>query len=200
MSNTGKKKFFTVKSLVTIALLAAVICVLGPLSINIPISPVPISFTLIGIYLATFVLDKFKATIAVVLYILIGLVGAPVFSNFSGGPSKLAGPTGGYIIGFIFTAFICGLFIDRKYDNKVKAVILYVVGMILGLVVCYAFGTIWFSISLEKTIAESLALAVIPYLPADAAKIAFAVIIGPQIRRALIKANLYTGNAMSQVQ
>ena len=87
----------TTYTLVAIALMTAVICVLAPLSL--PIGPVPISMATLVLFLSIYVLGWKKATISVCLYILLGLVGVPVFSGFTGGVSKLAGATGGYIVG-----------------------------------------------------------------------------------------------------
>ena len=81
------------------AVMAAVICVLGPLSI--PVGPVPISFTNFAIYITLYVLGWKRGTVSYLVYVLIGMVGMPVFSGYSGGLAKLAGPTGGYIVGFI---------------------------------------------------------------------------------------------------
>ena len=89
------------------ALMAAVTCILAPLSI--PIGPVPISFTNLAIYLSLYLLGWKKGTVSYLIYLLMGFVGLPVFSGFTGGPAKLAGPTGGYIIGFIVMAVIAGL-------------------------------------------------------------------------------------------
>ena len=104
-------------NMTAIALMAAVICILGPLSIPLPVSPVPISFTNLAIYFAVILLGWKRGTISYILYLLIGLVGVPVFSGFTGGPGKLVGPTGGYLIGFIFMAIIAGWFIE-KYEGK----------------------------------------------------------------------------------
>ena len=79
----------------TSALMTAIICILGPLSL--PIGPVPVSLTNLAIYLTMYILDWKAGTIAYCLYMLIGLIGLPVFSGFAGGPGKLFGPTGGYI-------------------------------------------------------------------------------------------------------
>ena len=107
------------------ALMAAVTCILAPLSI--PIGPVPISFTNLAIYLSLYLLGWKRGTISYLIYLLLGLVGLPVFSGFTGGPAKLAGPTGGYIIGFIVMAVIAGLVIDNchkpldpayRYDRR----------------------------------------------------------------------------------
>ena len=95
------------------ALMTAVTCILAPMSI--PIGPVPISFTNLAIYLSLYLLGWKKGTISYLIYLLIGLVGLPVFSGFTGGPAKLAGPTGGYIIGFIVMEVIAGLRGRRLY-------------------------------------------------------------------------------------
>ena len=92
------------KQMVLIALMTAVTCVLGPLSIPLPFSPVPISLTNFAIFLAIFVLGMKNGTISFIIYLLLGAIGVPVFSSFRGGLQVLAGPTGGYLIGFIFLA------------------------------------------------------------------------------------------------
>jgi len=123
------------KQMVLIALMTAVTCVLGPLSIPLPFSPVPISLTNFAIFLAIFVLGMKNGTISFIIYLLLGAVGVPVFSSFRGGLQVLAGPTGGYLIGFIFLALIMGFALDH-FDRKLVPTI---IGMIIGMVVCYAF-------------------------------------------------------------
>ena len=101
------------KQMVLIALMTAVTCVLGPLSIPLPFSPVPISLTNFAIFLAIFVLGMKSGTISFIIYLLLGAIGVPVFSSFRGGLQVLAGPTGGYLIGFIFLALIMGFALDH---------------------------------------------------------------------------------------
>ena len=105
------------KQMVLIALMTAVTCVLGPLSIPLPFSPVPISLTNFAIFLAIFVLGMKSGTISFIIYLLLGAVGVPVFSSFRGGFQVLAGPTGGYLIGFIFLALIMGFALEH-FDRK----------------------------------------------------------------------------------
>jgi biotin transport system substrate-specific component len=167
-------------------IMAAVMCILGPLSIPIPFSPVPISFTNLAIYFTVFILGWKRGTISYLIYMLIGLVGLPVFSGFAGGPGKLMGPTGGYIIGFIFMALIAGFFIE-KYNGKVY---MYVIGLILATCIAYLLGTAWLSYQVHLTFWQALMAGVIPYLIGDGVKIAIAVIIGPILRKRLIRANL----------
>ena len=165
------------KQMVLIALMTAVTCVLGPLSIPLPFSPVPISLTNFAIFLAIFVLGMKSGTISFIIYLLLGAVGVPVFSSFRGGLQVLAGPTAGYLIGFIFLALIMGFALDH-FDRKLVPTI---IGMIIGMAVCYAFGTVWLAKLLSLSFKEGLMMGVIPYLPGDAAKIIIAAIVGPKL-------------------
>lgn len=165
------------KQMVLIALMTAVTCVLGPLSIPLPFSPVPISLTNFAIFLAIFVLGMKNGTISFIIYLLLGAIGVPVFSSFRGGFQVLAGPTGGYLIGFIFLALIMGFALDH-FDRKLVPTI---IGMIIGMAVCYAFGTVWLAKLLSLSFKEGLMMGVIPYLPGDAAKIIIAAIVGPKL-------------------
>ena len=165
------------KQMVLIALMTEVTCVLGPLSIPLPFSPVPISLTNFAIFLAIFVLGMKSGTISFIIYLLLGAVGVPVFSSFRGGFQVLAGPTGGYLIGFIFLALIMGFALEH-FDRKLVPTI---IGMIIGMAVCYAFGTVWLAKLLSLSFKEGLMMGVIPYLPGDAAKIIIAAIVGPKL-------------------
>ena len=128
MNNTATKtnSKFTIQQIAMIAVMTAVTCVLAPLSV--PIGPVPISLTNLVIYFSLFILGTKKGTISYLIYLLIGLVGIPVFSGFTSGPGKLFGPTGGYLIGFIPLALIAGYFINHFHNKKVLSFL----GMILG--------------------------------------------------------------------
>ena len=161
------------------ALMTAVTCILGPLAI--PIGPVPVSLTPLAVFLSVYILGTKRGTIAYLLYLLIGAVGVPVFSGFTGGIGKLAGPTGGYLVGCILMALIGGWFIFRFYDK----VAVQFLGMLLGLVVCYAFGTVWLSYSAGMPFGAALAAGVYPFIPFDLVKIAVAIFLGRTVRRRL---------------
>ena len=173
------------RQFVLVAAMAAVICVLGPLSIPLPISPVPISFTNLAIYFIVYVLDWRRATAAYGIYLLLGFAGLPVFSAFTGGPGKLLGPTGGYLIGFIFMVMVCGYFTGRFGSRA-----MHLLGMVLGTAVAYLFGTVWLGYEAGYTFTQALALGVLPYLPGDLIKMAAACAVGPQLRARLAKAGL----------
>jgi len=173
-------------NLTIVALMTAITCILGPLSIAIPISPVPISFTNLAIYFTVMILGWKKGTVSYFIYLLIGLTGIPVFSSFTSGPARLLGPTGGYLIGFIFLAIISGLFIE-KFNGKI---LMYVIGMVIGTLVTYAFGTIWLAYQAHMSFTAALMAGVIPYLPGDAVKILIAVLVGNEVRKRLIQIGL----------
>lgn len=178
---TTSRPFLTTKELALTALMTAVTCILGPLSIPLPFSPVPVTFTNLAIYFSIYVLGMRKGTISYIVYFLLGLVGLPVFSGFAGGPGKITGPTGGYLIGFFFLSLISGCFIDRWHAKKVMAA----AGLVLGSAVCYLFGTLWLSRQLSISFAAGLGTGVLPYLPGDIIKIIIAVIAGPKLRKAV---------------
>jgi len=167
-----------------IALMTAVTCILAPISITIPISVVPISFTNLAVYISAIILGWKKGTVSYLVYLLIGLVGLPVFSSFSSGPAKLLGPTGGYLIGFIFMALIIGFFVDRFSDK----IYMYVLGMILGTIVAYAFGTGWLAYQSEMTFTAAFFAGVVPFIIGDIAKIIIASILGVTTKKQLKRA------------
>lgn len=187
MNVTTKKResSLNIKQIASIGVMAAAICLLAPLSI--PIGPVPISLTNLVIYFSLYILGMKKGTLSYLVYLLIGMVGLPVFSGFTSGPGKLFGPTGGYLIGFIPMAILAGILIDRYTDKK----LICLLGMIAGTAICYAFGTIWLAYQAQMDFAAAIWAGVIPFIPADLLKMILAMLIGPQVREQLKQANLY---------
>lgn len=178
------KKRLTIQQMAVIAIMTAVTCVLAPFSL--PIGLVPISLATLAIYFSLYVLGWKKAVISCFIYLLIGLAGVPVFSGFGSGPAKLFGPTGGYLIGYLALAVIAGLFIDR-FGNHM---LLCLLGMILGTLACYALGTVWLSYQAHMDVKAALMAGMIPFIPGDIAKMVIAMLVGPVIRKQLVRANL----------
>lgn len=170
-------------TLTVIGLMTAAMCILGPLSIAIPFSPVPISFTNLVIYFTVILLGYKKSTISTLVYLLMGLIGIPVFSGFTAGPGKLLGPTGGYLIGFIFIALIAGYFVD-KFNGKISMQIL---GLFLGTLATYVLGTLWLAYQANLTFKAALFAGVIPYILGDGIKIGIAIALGNPIRERLYR-------------
>jgi len=166
------------------ALMAALMCILGPMSI--PIGLVPITLTNLVIYFAVYLLGRKNGTISYLVYMLLGMFGLPVFSGYSGGLAKLAGPTGGYLVGFIFMAYIAGIIIEKcNYQ-----IVISILGLIFATLIAYLFGTIWFVIQAKCTFAYAVGVCVAPFLLGDFIKIGIAALICPLIRSQLTKSGL----------
>ena len=192
-SKNGTKKLTTYQLTLT-AVMAAVICVLGPISMAIPISPVPISLASMAVYLAVTVLGMKLGTLSCLIYLLLGLVGLPVFSGGSAGAAKLFGPTGGYLVGYLFLALIAGAFVGRYTENKWKSIAFAALGMVLGTMVLYALGTAWLAYSAGMDFQAALWAGVIPFIPGDPVKMVIAVLLGSAVRGRLLRAGILEGN------
>lgn len=165
------------------AVMTAVLCVLAPFAL--PIGPVPISLTNLILYLSIYILGWRRTTMSYVVYLLIGAVGVPVFSGWTGGLGKIMGPTGGYLAGFLPMVVIAGVAIALSQRRWVQFA-----GMALGTGVCYVLGTAWFCYVMGASVASALGLCVIPFLPGDVVKILVAMVMGPVIRARLDRAGL----------
>lgn len=188
MDNTTTKTAtqLGVKQVSLVGVMTAIICVLAPFALPIPVSPVPISLGTLVIYFVLTVLGLKLGTISVVVYILLGLAGLPVFAGFTGGAGKLLGPSGGYILGYIFMALICGFFIDKLGDN----IFLCFLGFLLGTAVLYLFGSLWLVYQTSVTLSQAVLSYVIPYIPGDLIKLILAMTLGRQVRKRLERSGL----------
>ena len=162
-----------------IGVMTAITCILGPLSIPIPVSPVPISLTNLAVYFAVYVLGMKRGTISYLVYLLIGLIGVPVFSAFSGGPGKLFGPTGGYIIGFLFTAVFLAATRGEKYSFKRYALL----GCVVGIPLIYLFGFVQLKLVTGMPWDKAFMTGVLPFIPLDIVKCLGAAFLAGPIHR-----------------
>lgn len=191
--------------LVFTALFAAVTCVLSPFAI--PIGPVPISPTTLILCFSIYVLGTRYAVLSCIIYLMLGMVGLPVFSRGQGGIGILAGPTGGYLAGYILFVFVGGMLIDliekKKKEKKLSAdspeggtadsrlstglvISLEFISLVLATILLYSFGTAWFCISTGTDVGAALAVCVIPFIPGDLVKIAVSVASG-SFARSLVR-------------
>lgn len=178
-----EKKLTTYQMAVT-ALMAAVMCVLGPLTV--PIGAVPISLANFVICLTAWLLGPKFGTLSVAVYLCIGLIGVPVFSGYGAGLAKLAGPTGGYLVGYLLLALIGGLFIEKSNGNPVVSGI----GLVLGDAACYVLGTAWFVFQMQCELGYALSVCVYPFIALDLAKIVVSCVVGALLRKRLMQAGV----------
>jgi len=178
-----EKKLTTYQMAVT-ALMAAVMCVLGPLTV--PIGAVPISLANFVICLTAWLLGPRFGTLSVAVYLCIGLIGVPVFSGYGAGLAKIAGPTGGYLVGYLLLALIGGLFIEKSNGNPVVSGI----GLVLGDAACYVLGTAWFVFQMQCELGYALSVCVYPFIALDLAKIVVSCVVGALLRKRLVQAGV----------
>ncbi|MDR1272351.1 MAG: biotin transporter BioY [Clostridiales Family XIII bacterium] len=160
------------------AMFAAITAVLS--QIVVPIGPVPISLGTLAVFCAGSLLGSRLGALSIAVWVALGIIGVPVFAMFRAGVGTLAGPTGGYIAGYIPAAFITGLLIE-KFSKGGKTT-LYPVFMLAGMATYFILGTSWFVISTGTGIWEALMVCVIPFLPGDFLKIAAATVLAKRLR------------------
>lgn len=153
--------------------------------ISIP-TAIPFTMQTFAVFLAVMILGGKRGTLAIVVYLLLGLVGVPVFAGFSAGPGVLFGTTGGYLIGFVFSGLLMWL-MERIADRKVWVQML---SMLLGMVTYYIIGTIWFMVVYGNTngsvsLLTALGWCVFPFVIPDLVKAALALGFGNALRKPL---------------
>lgn len=175
------KKKLSIYQITFMALMAALTCILGPLSL--PIGPVPISLTNFVVYLSVAILGVTYGTASYGIYLLLGAVGLPVFSGFSAGVGRIVGPTGGYLVGFIVMALIGGIIMEVSKRNPVITIL----GWVLATAVDYLLGTVWFMYVMHYSLGKALAVCVFPFILGDCIKIVAATLLGLEVRKVLTK-------------
>lgn len=166
------------------AVMAALMCILGPMYIQI--GPVPVTLISMVIHFMVYLLGTKKSLVSFLVYFLLGMAGMPVFSGFSGGMGKIAGPTGGYLIGFFVMILIEAAVIEKAKRN----IWITYAAMFTATAADYAFGTAWFVFVTKSSITYALEVCVLCFIPLDIAKIAAAVYIGRVIYVRLRRSNI----------
>ncbi len=177
----GKRFQSASREIAYIALTVALITVCA--WISLPFGEVPFTLQTFAVTLAGGLLGWKRGTLAVAVYILMGLIGIPVFAGFKSGIAALFGTTGGYIFGFVFAVLITGLFkLIPVKAGGVRAAMLFGANAV-GMAVCYLFGTLWFMQLTHSGFAAALALCVVPYLLPDGIKLALAAILSVRLEK-----------------
>ncbi len=191
------------KKMMLTALFTAITAVCAMISIPLPFTPVPINMATLAIFMAGGLLGWKYGSLSQIVYVLLGAMGAPIFSGFRGGLGHLVGPTGGYLLGYIVAAFLVGVIVDlamkgqsglgklnpvkdkdpskpdsafKKTGNFVMTAIL-VSAMIVGLSSCYILGTAWFMHVTGTNLGAALVSCVVPFLIGDGLKILAATLL-----------------------
>ena len=184
MGETGKlRSVEKTKLMIMVSLMAVIITICSWISI-----PMVVPFTLqtFAIFFALVFLGGAYGTLSIVIYIVLGVIGVPVFSGFRSGIAVISGPTGGYIVGFIFSGLLF-LLLTKVFGEK-KTVIIF--SMVLGLIICYLIGTLWFMFVYAGTenakgFGAVLSICVIPFIIPDICKMALAFILARIVKKAV---------------
>ncbi len=170
---------FRTKDLCYMALMAVLIAVCSWISIQ---TVVPFTLQTFAVFCALELLGGARGTIAVAVYLLLGAVGVPVFAGFTGGLGILLGSTGGYLLGFLLTGLVYWLF-----ERLGRSLWLRVAALLLGLALCYAFGTLWFIEVYSRangplSVMTALSWCVLPFLLPDGLKLALALLLSARVK------------------
>lgn len=161
------------------AVCLALLVVCAQIMIVLPLTPVPVTLAFFMVFVIGGVLGPYHGTLCILVYILMGLVGLPVFAGFKS--AALLGPTGGYIIGYMPMAAIVGLFFKLSDKTLVQ-----IAGMLLGMSASYFCGMVWYAIISGVTLLQSFMLTVLPFVLADIFKMLLALMVIRRLNKALL--------------
>jgi len=177
------------KNWVSAAMMTAIIAILAQLSI--PIGPVPITLSVFGVYLAAGILGPKLGTISMIVYVFLGVIGVPVFANFSGGIHVLFGKTGGYLIGYIVATYFIGKLFEKSKDKSSRyRSTHFIIISLIGLIFIYLFGAVQLKLILHLSWLKAFEFGVVPFILLDIVKIVIASIIIIPIKQSLKTSNL----------
>jgi len=148
--------------------------------IQIPLPPVPVSLALFAVLLCGALLPPRLALLSMAAYLLLGCAGVPVFSGFAAGPSVLAGPTGGFLFGYLLCAPCVSLLLRRSTASRRTLPV-----MAAGTLICWICGACFFSVRMGSSLRETLAACVLPFIPGDLCKIYLAAALSRRLGKAL---------------
>lgn len=197
--------------LVLCGLFAALTAICSYINIPLGFTPIPMNLAMLAVFLSGGILGRKYGTVSMAVYVLMGAVGLPVFAGFQSGLGVVAGPTGGFLAGYIAAAFVIGAVIEipekaassktagngtsilssPDSDSKLAGIsrrrktALYMIAMIAGLIICYALGTLWFMVLMSTNVYAALAACVLPFIPGDIIKIIAAAFLTERLRNVI---------------
>lgn len=177
-------KKVSVQELCYIGIFAVIIMVSAQLRIPMPYG-VPMTLQTLAIPLAGIVLGTRNGTLSVVVYLLLGAFGLPVFSGFSGGLGALAGPTGGFLLSFPFMAMMAGMGAGKQNKGWLAA------GLLSGTMINYLCGMVFYRVITSSSLMTAFVVCVLPFIPTAVVKMILAGMIGKNLKTALLKSGLF---------
>lgn len=169
----------SIKEITLVGMCAALMAIFSQLSIPLPFTSVPVTLQIFGLVVLAIIVGAKIATLSIIIFVLLGSIGLPVFANFSGGFGVIVGPTGGYIIGFIIMAFLIG------YASSKKNITLLFIASYIAVTIDLILGTLYLKIVTGMTMQGALIAGLYPFILKDIITISLAVIIGLKVKKSV---------------
>lgn len=173
----------TAKKITLTALMAALTSLGAFIKISLPYSPVPITLQTLFVFLSGTLLGSNLGALSQLIYVLIGIAGIPVFAGFSGGLGVLCGPTGGYLVGFVISAWIIGKITERFTSSKAIELFL---AILPGWIIIYLIGTVQLSLVLHLDIKQAIISGALPFIPGDLLKVIVAIFLTQKLKKIIL--------------
>ncbi len=188
----------TLQDMIAVSLFAAMTAVGAFVAVPLPFGPVPIALASLFALTSGAILGKWLGALSQVVYVTMGLAGIPVFAEFTSGVGVIAGPTGGYLVGYIAGAFLVGLLVE--YLPFASATARAVPAFVAGTLLIYLLGVPWLMLETGMNLPAALVTGVLPFLPGDAIKIMIGTVLYLSLRRQLPRLVRSEGRALVQRQ
>ena len=169
----------SIKEMTQIGMCAALMAIFSQLSIPLPFTSVPVTLQIFGLVVLAVIVGAKIGTLSIIVFVILGAIGLPVFANFSGGFGVIVGPTGGYIIGFIIMAFLIGYASSK--GNKIFLFIAAYIGVTIDLII----GTLYLKVVTGMTMQGALIAGLYPFIIKDFITVALAVFIGLKVKKSV---------------
>ena len=165
------------------ALFTALVSILSYVSIPLPFSPVPITGQSLAVILAGIVLTTKQAGLSIAIFLFLGIIGVPVFAGGRSGIGVLAGPTGGYLIGYLLGAITISLLIQYFLKDKNNYLLVFLYSFIGGIIVVHLPGIFWLSYVSQISLKEAFMVGSLPFIPGDIFKLIIANLLGHRLKK-----------------
>lgn len=180
-----------------VALMAALTAVMA--QIAVPIEPVPFTFQVLAVLLAGYLLGPKYGAMAMLVYVLLGAVGVPVFASFGAGLGSLLGPSGGYLWSYPLAAAVAGLAAPKLSGSRRPVALVWGIGAgALALLIIYAIGAFWLAVQANLSPGAAVAAGVAPFVLFDAVKVVFATVLAAAVAPRIASTRLFVGPASGE--
>lgn len=178
-----------------IALFAALTAVFSQISFPVPMTPIVFTMGVMAVYLTAALLPKWQAFLALMVYLLLGAIGLPVYSGFHGGIGTLLGPTGGYLMAYPIMALLGAWLRELLEKTPLPRFVSCLIALLITIIPCYLIGSLWYMQVGQVDWMTSLSLTALPFIPVDVVKVVCTALLAMPVSAAVRKAGLVSGKA-----